>query len=132
VRLTITRLRTKLPVYKSRPEAVVEVSACVCDNVKRVFEWRVILKNAGKRVSKLLGTKHYLFRTTLPTADSSCRSGEIATAWLAGRHSTRRAIILYRCCVLNDGNRDFARISTPLQSCPSRSPPLQSSEVSDP
>ena len=43
---------------KGRPEAVVEASACVCDNAK---EWRLILKNAGKRLlvraSKLLGGK---------------------------------------------------------------------------
>jgi hypothetical protein len=35
---------------KGRPEAVVEASACVCDNVKEFVEWRLILKNAGKRL----------------------------------------------------------------------------------
>jgi hypothetical protein len=51
----------QVEVGKGRPEAVVEASACDCDNVK---EWRLILKNAGKRLivraSKLLGGKKEL------------------------------------------------------------------------
>jgi hypothetical protein len=51
---------------KGRPEAVVEASACVCDNVK---ESRLILKNAGKRLlvraSKLLGGKKGIPQTLL-------------------------------------------------------------------
>jgi hypothetical protein len=55
-----------------RPEAVVGISACVCDckscRAKVDFEER---SQAPVRVSQLLGTKHQLFSTNLLIADSS-------------------------------------------------------------
>jgi hypothetical protein len=58
---------------KGRPEAFVGVSACVCD-CKRVFEWRLILKDAAKRLAAFrscLARNTKLFSTNLLIADSS-------------------------------------------------------------
>ena len=56
----------QVEVGKGRPEAVVEASACVCDDVK---EWRLILKSQAStcfvRASKLLGGKKELTRPHL-------------------------------------------------------------------